>query len=73
MIVLRMSERDWLNVVSEHNTDIETSFGDEDNLERLIETSNVNIGTLKSITMQTETEPKCLPQDLKGLRISKYE
>ena len=81
-----MSERDWLNVVSDLNneqvedadevgnddTDIvidqeqDTSFGDVENYERLLQTCDVNLDTLRNINFSSDVTPKCLPQDHKG-------
>ena len=87
VILLRMSERDWLTVVSdlnneqvndilEHETDDadnidtqeqDTSFGDVENYERLIQTCDVNLDTLRNVKFSSDVTPKCLPQDHKGI------
>ena len=81
VILLRMSERDWLTVVSDlnneqvndilehetydaHNIDTQeqdTSFGDVENYERLIQTCDVNLDTLRNVKFSSDVTPKCLP------------
>ena len=46
-----------------------TSFGEVKIFERLIETCQTNLETLRNMTIQTEVAPKCLPQDLRGRNI----
>jgi len=69
VILLRMSERDWLTVVSDLNNEQEqdTSFGDVENYERLIQTCDVNLDTLRNVKFSSDVTPKCLPQDHKDL------
>jgi len=68
IILLRMSERDWINTIHELNEKKETNFGDRENFERLITTCNVNLDILKSLKITEETNgPKCLPRDHKDL------
>ena len=87
MILLRMSERDWLTVLSDLNSEKvmrmmkhidrlshmlcfqeqETSFGDVDNFDRLIQTCALNLDTLKKIKFGPDVVPKCLPQDHEGM------
>ena len=45
----------------------ETSFGDVDNFDRLIQTCALNLDTLKKIKFGPDVIPKCLPQDQEGL------
>ena len=86
MILLRMSERDWLTVLSDLNSETvmirmekcnicsdvlpfqeqETSFGDVDNFDRLIQTCALNLDTIKKIKFGPDVIPKCLPQDHEG-------
>merc|ERR1711915_956416 len=68
IILLRMTERDWINTIHELNEKKETNFGDRENFERLITTCNVNLDILKSLKITEETNgPKCLPRDHKDL------
>ena len=85
VILLRMSERDWLSVLSDLNSEKvmmmmdkynviydlcfqeqETSFGDVDNFDRLIQTCALNLDTLKKIKFGPDVIPKCLPRDHEG-------
>eukprot|EP00092_Neocalanus_flemingeri_P027351 GFUD01029663.1.p1 GENE.GFUD01029663.1~~GFUD01029663.1.p1 ORF type:complete len:572 (+),score=173.88 GFUD01029663.1:147-1862(+) len=68
IILLRMSERDWINAVHELKEKKETNFGEQENYERMITTCNVNLEILRSLDISPETNrPKCLPQDHKDL------
>lgn len=69
VILLRMSERDWLTVLSDLNSEKEQepSFGDVDNFDRLIQTCALNLDTLKKIKFGPDVIPKCLPQDQEDL------
>ena len=84
VVLLRMSERDWLSVLADLNAEKvtatsslrsfhncfqeqETSFGDVDNFDRLIQTCGVNLDTLKKINFGPDVSPKCLPQDHEGM------
>ena len=44
----------------------DTSFGDVENYERLLQTCDVNLDTLRNINFPSDVTPKCLPQDHKG-------
>jgi len=68
IILLRMSERDWISAVHELNEKKETNFGEKENYERMITTCNVNLEILRSLDISPETiRLKCLPQDHKDL------
>jgi len=70
VIILRMSERDWLNVVSDLNSDQEDSnqrFGDVEVFSRLLETCKINLETVRNIKIHQDVSPRCLPQDQKDL------
>lgn len=68
IILLRMSERDWISAVHELNEKKETNFGEKENFERMITTCNVNLEILKSLVITEESNrPKCLPRDHKDL------
>merc|ERR1711872_1154809 len=68
IILLRMSERDWISAVHELNEKKETNFGEKENFERMITTCNVNLEILKSLVITAESNrPKCLPRDHKDL------
>lgn len=68
IILLRMSERDWISAIHELNEKKETNFGEKDNFERMITTCTVNLEILKSLKITEETHrPKCLPRDHKDL------
>jgi len=69
IILLRMSERDWISAVHELNDDKkETNFGEKENFERMITTCNVNLEILRSLVITEESNrPKCLPRDHKDL------
>merc|ERR1711874_713765 len=64
VLVLRMSERNWLNVLTELNTeDNQAAFGETEHLQRLIKTCKTNIDTLSTIRISADVVPRCLPQD----------
>ena len=67
VLVLRMSERNWLNVLTELNTEAnQSAFGEIDHFQRLIKTCETNIDSLSSIKISDDVGPKCLSQDHKG-------
>merc|ERR1711953_893861 len=64
VLVLRMSERNWLNVLTELNTeDNQAAFGETEHFQRLIKTCKTNIDTLSTIRISADVVPRCLPQD----------
>jgi len=68
IILLRMSERDWISAIHELKEKKETNFGEKDNFERMITTCSVNLDILKSLKITEESHrPKCLPRDHKDL------
>jgi len=68
IILLRMSERDWISAVQELNEKKETNFGEKENYERMITTCTVNLEILRGLDITTQTSrPKCLAQDHKDL------
>ena len=67
VLVLRMSERNWLNVLTELNTeDNQAAFGETEHFQRLIKTCKTNIDTLSTIRISADVVPRCLPQDHNG-------
>jgi hypothetical protein len=68
IILLRMSERDWISAIHELKEKKETNFGEKENFERMITTCNVNLEILRSLVITEESNrPKCLPRDHKDL------
>merc|ERR1711953_1406808 len=64
VLLLRMSERNWLNVLTELNTEENlTAFGDPEHFQRLMKTCETNIETLSNTKISPEVVPQCLPQD----------
>ena len=67
VLLLRMSERNWLNVLTELNTEEnQTAFGDQEQFQRLMKTCETNIETLANTKISPEVVPQCLPQDHYG-------
>ena len=67
VLLLRMSERNWLNVLTELNTeDNQTAFGDEEHFQRLMKTCQTNMETLSNTKISPEVVPQCVPQDHYG-------
>lgn len=64
VLVLRRSERNWLNVLTELNTEVnQAAFGEIEHFQRLMATCETNIETLSTIKISADVVPKCLPQD----------
>lgn len=64
VLLLRKSERSWLNVLTELNTEAnQLAFGEMEHFQRLIKTCETNIDTLSTIRISADVVPKCLPQD----------
>merc|ERR1711953_1046985 len=62
VLLLRMSERNWLNVLTEVNTQENLSaFGDPEHFQRLMKTCETNIETLSNTKISPEVVPQCLP------------
>lgn len=67
VLLLRMSERNWLNVLTELNSEEnQTAFGEMEHFHRLMKTCETNIETLSNTKISPEVVPQCLPQDHYG-------
>ena len=67
VLALRRSERNWLNVLTELNTEVnQAAFGEIEHFQRLMATCQTNIETLSTIKISADVVPKCLPQDHNG-------